>query len=225
MRPIERFSPVSGRGKALLYLMSRANWEDHFTRRAKDEKWLARSVYKLEEIDRKYGLIHKGQRVLDLGCYPGSWSQYCTRRVGPQGEVVGVDLKRPDRLSAPNFKFLQADILHLDADQLKREVSPRHLVISDLAPQTSGIHVVDTSRSMELARKALVIAFVLLQKGGHFLCKVFEGEDIQELRGEISRHFEAARTVRPAAVRKASREVYLLGLRFAGWNQLRRREG
>ena len=194
--------------------MSRAIWEDHFTRRARDEKWLARSVYKLEEIDRRYKLINKGHRILDLGCYPGSWSQYCTRRVGPQGEVLGVDRKRPDRFAAPNFKFLEADVLNLDLERLKREISPRNVVISDLAPQTSGIHIVDTSRSMELARKALLIALVLLQKGGHFLCKVFEGEDIKDLRIELSRHFKEARTVRPAAIRKASREVYLLGLRF-----------
>jgi 23S rRNA (uridine2552-2'-O)-methyltransferase len=194
--------------------MSKANWEDHFTRRARDEKWLARSVYKIEEIDRKYRLIKKGQRILDLGCYPGSWSQYSTGKVGPQGEVVGIDLKRPDRFAAPNFRFIEADVLNLDLERLREEVSPRNVVISDLAPQTSGIHIVDTSRSMELARKALVIALALLQKGGHFLCKVFEGGDIKDLRMEVSHHFEEARTVRPAAVRKASREVYLLGLRF-----------
>ena len=194
--------------------MSAAVWEDHFTRRARDEKWLARSIYKIEEIDRKYRLIKRGQRILDLGCYPGSWSQYSTGKVGPQGEVVGIDLKRPDRFAAPNFRFFEADVLNLDLERLKKEISPRNVVISDLAPQTSGIHIVDTSRSMELARKALLIALVLLQKGGHFLCKVFEGEDIKELRIEISRHFKETRTVRPAAVRKASREVYLLGLRL-----------
>ena len=194
--------------------MSKASWEDHFTRRARDEKWLARSVYKLEEIDRRCKLILTGHRILDLGCYPGSWSQYCTRKVGPQGEVVGVDLKRPGRFAAPNFKFIEADVLNLDIEGLKKQISPRNVVISDLAPQTSGIHVVDTSRSMDLARKALVIALGLLQKRGHFLCKVFEGEDIKELRIEMSRHFKEVRTVRPAAVRKASREVYLLGLRL-----------
>ncbi len=196
--------------------MSKANWEDHFTRRARDEKWLARSVYKLEEIDQKYKLIKRGQRILDLGCYPGSWSQYSTGKVGPQGEVVGIDLKRPDRFAAPNFRFLEGDVLNLDLEGLKKEISPRNVVISDLAPQTSGIHIVDTSRSMELAGKALVIALALLQKGGHFLCKVFEGEDIKHLRIDLSRHFEEARTARPAAIRKASREVYLLGLRFLG---------
>ena len=194
--------------------MNSAVWEDHFSRRARDEKWLARSVYKLEEIDRRYRLIDRGQRILDLGCYPGSWSQYCAKRVGPQGEVVGLDIRRPDRFAAPNFKFVEGDVLNLDLERLKREIGPRNVVISDLAPQTSGIHVVDTSRSMELARTALVIALALLRKGGHFLCKVFEGEDIKDLRAELSRHFKESRTLRPAAVRKASREVYLLGLRL-----------
>ena len=88
-------------------------WEDHYARRARQEKWLARSVYKLEEIDRKFGLLRPGQRLLDLGCYPGSWSQYCTRRVGPKGDVVGLDLKAPEKFSAPNFRFIQADVLDL----------------------------------------------------------------------------------------------------------------
>ena len=75
-------------------------WDDHYARRARDEKWLARSVYKLKEIDRRFKLIRQGYRLLDLGCYPGSWSQYCIKRIGPKGEVVGMDLKSPDRFSA-----------------------------------------------------------------------------------------------------------------------------
>ncbi len=192
--------------------MGRGTWEDHYTRRAREENWLARSVYKLEEIDKKYKIIRRGHRLLDLGCYPGSWSQYCSRKVGPKGEVVGIDLKKPDRFSAPNFRFLEADVLSLDPGRLADELGTRDVVISDLAPQTSGIHVADTSRSMELAKRALAIAVAVLDRGGCFLCKVFEGEDIQGLRDEMVRHFKAVRTIRPAAVRKASREVYLLGL-------------
>ncbi len=111
--------------------MSKRRWEDHFTRRARDEKWLARSVYKLEEVDRRYKLIRQGHRLLDLGCYPGSWSQYSIKRVGPEGEVVGIDLKEPDRFSAPNFRFLKADVLSLDVEWLAKEVGPRDIVISD----------------------------------------------------------------------------------------------
>jgi 23S rRNA (uridine2552-2'-O)-methyltransferase len=187
-------------------------WEDHYARRARRENWLARSVYKLEEIDRRFGLLRPGERLLDLGCYPGSWSQYCIRRLGPRGDVVGVDLKRPEGFSAPNFRFIRADVLSLDIQWLGREVGPRDAVISDLAPQTTGIAVSDVSRSLELAGRALDIALALLRGKGKFLCKVFEGEGIEPFRREIASRFEQLRIIRPAAVRKASREVYLLGL-------------
>jgi 23S rRNA (uridine2552-2'-O)-methyltransferase len=199
--------------------MRREKWEDHYTRRARDEKWLARSVYKLEEIDRRYKLIRQGHRLLDLGCYPGSWSQYASRKVGPRGEVVGIDLKKPDRFSALNFRFLKADVLDLDPVWLAKEIGRRNVVVSDLAPQTSGIHVADTTRSTDLAKCALAIAVAVLNKGGHFLCKVFEGEDLKELRVDMAHHFESVRTLRPAAVRKASREVYLLGWGFSDQDQ------
>jgi 23S rRNA (uridine2552-2'-O)-methyltransferase len=193
--------------------MGKANtWEDHYTRRARKEQWLARSVYKLEEIDRKVHLIHAGDRVLDLGCYPGSWSQYSVLQVGPKGEVIGVDLKKPDRFSSPRFKFIQADVLSLDVEWLRKQVGPRELVISDLAPATSGIRITDTSRSMELALRALVVGLAVLKKGGHFLCKVFEGPEVKAFRTELARHFAKVQTLRPSAVRKASKEIYLLAL-------------
>jgi 23S rRNA (uridine2552-2'-O)-methyltransferase len=187
-------------------------WDDHYARRARKEQWLARSVYKLEEIDRKHRLIRPGHRILDLGCYPGSWSQYCLMKAGPQGEVVGIDLKEPDRFSAPNFRFLQADILDTDSEWLQNQIGPRDGVISDLAPQTSGIRVADATRSLRLAEAALRIALAVLRKDGYFLCKIFEGGEIPVFRKEVFRHFRQGRTLRPAAVRKASREVYLLGL-------------
>ena len=185
-------------------------WEDHYTRRAKEERWLARSVYKLEEIDRKGHLIRAGDRVLDLGCYPGSWSQYSALKVGQRGEVVGVDLKRPDRFSSSRFRFIAADVLSLDVTWLREQVGTRDLVISDLAPATSGIAVTDTSRSIELAHRALEIALAVLKKGGHFLCKVFEGPEVKAFRTELAAHFARVQTLRPSAVRKASKEVYVL---------------
>jgi 23S rRNA (uridine2552-2'-O)-methyltransferase len=187
-------------------------WEDHFTRRARQEHLLARSVYKLEEIDRKMRLIRSGDRVLDLGCYPGSWSQYSILRVGPKGDVVGVDLKEPDRFSSPRFRFFKGDVLSLDVESLKKQIGLMDLVISDLAPPTSGVHVTDTSRSMELARRALEVALAVLRKGGHFLCKVFEGPDVKALRTELAGNFARVQTLRPSAVRKASREIYLLAM-------------
>jgi len=197
--------------------MSKSNkWEDHYTRRARQEKWLARSVYKLEEIDRKYKLIRPGSRVLDLGCYPGSWSQYCIGKAAPGGEVVGVDLHEPERLRSEVFRFIKADVLSLDTEWLLGEVGKRDVVLSDLAPSTSGIAVADVTRSLELAGRALAIALSLLRKKGHFLCKVFEGEGTQDLRKEISSRFDQMRIVRPSAVRKASREMYFLGLTLMG---------
>ena len=192
--------------------MKAKRWDDHYARQARDEKWLARSVYKLQEIDKKYKLIRKGDRLLDLGCYPGSWSQYGIKRVSSEGEVVGIDLTLPERLSFPNFRFIEHDILTVDTEWLIREVGPRDVVISDLAPQTTGIRVTDASRSMSLARRALGIALVLLKKKGHFVCKVFEGEDLKAFRSELSTHFRKIQTFRPKSTRKRSREVYMVGL-------------
>ncbi|MBW1912804.1 MAG: RlmE family RNA methyltransferase [Deltaproteobacteria bacterium] len=195
--------------------MTKGNtWKDHYTDRAREEKWLARSVYKLEEIDRKHRLIRSSCRLLDLGCYPGSWSQYCIKKVGGTGEVMGVDLKKPDRFSASNFRFIEADILTLDIQWLARKAGKRDAVISDLAPRTSGIRVADASRSLELTERAFEIALAVLKRNGHFLCKIFEGEDLKDFRNRSSSHFKQVQLIRPAAVRKRSREVYLLGSGF-----------
>jgi 23S rRNA (uridine2552-2'-O)-methyltransferase len=197
------------------FMMPRGDrWEDSYTRRARQEKWLARSVYKLEEMDKKFQLIRKGDHILDLGCYPGSWSQYGIKRVGPRGNVVGMDLKKPDRLSAPNFTFIKADVFTVDPEWILEEVGPRDAVISDLAPKTTGIPVADTSRSIELAREALKIASAVLKRRGHFLCKVFEGEDLKFYREGLLAYFGQVRNYRPSAIRKGSREIYLLGLKF-----------
>jgi len=204
----------SAREELAIVSMGKINrWEDHYTRRAREEQWLARSVYKIEEIDKKVRLLHAGDRVLDLGCYPGSWSQYSVSKIGPKGHVVGVDLKKPDRFSSPCFKFIQADVLSVDVEWIEKQVGPRDVVISDLAPATSGIRVTDASRSMELALKALSIALAVLETGGHFLCKVFEGPDVTALRAELARHFSRVQTLRPSAVRKASTEIYLLAMK------------
>jgi len=195
-------------------MIRKNRWDDHYARKAREEKWLARSVYKLEEINRRYRLIRRGGRVLDLGCYPGSWSQYCLKEVGPGGEVIGIDLKAPDRLSAPNFRCIEADISTLDLEGLAEEIGPRDAVISDMAPQTAGIKAADASRSMELAGRAFETASSVLCRKGHFLCKIFEGEDLKGFRQALSKNFEQTALIRPSAVRKGSREIYLLGLGF-----------
>ena len=134
--------------------MKSNRWDDHYTEKARAEKWLARSVYKLQEIDRKFKLIQKGDRVLDLGCFPGSWSQYVIRKVGKGGDVVGIDLKTPTGFRSPNFKFIEADIETIDPEALIMEIGPMNAVLSDLAPATTGIRDTDAARSMFLAEQA-----------------------------------------------------------------------
>jgi 23S rRNA (uridine2552-2'-O)-methyltransferase len=191
-------------------------WDDHYARKARREEWLARSVYKLEEIDKRFELIRKGSRILDLGCHPGSWSQYASLKTGPKGEVVGVDLNPPERFSAANFRFIQADVFTLDPVWLVREIGPRDVVMSDLAPRTTGSASTDVSRSIDLARRALELATHLLKTGGQFVCKVFEGEDFGLFRDEVASRFGRTKPFRPPAVRKRSREVYIVGKGFSG---------
>jgi 23S rRNA (uridine2552-2'-O)-methyltransferase len=194
--------------------MKGKRWDDHYTRRAKEEKWLARSVYKLQEIDNKFKLIPKGGHLLDLGCYPGSWSQYGIRKVGPGGNVTGIDLSPPDQLSFPNFRFMQADVFSLEIEALVLETGKMDVVMSDLAPKTTGIKITDVSRSIALAGRAEEIALAFLKKKGHFLCKVFEGEDLKAFKSKVSENFKQVRLYRSKATRKRSREVYLIGLGF-----------
>ena len=192
--------------------MKATRWDDHYARQARDEKWLARSVYKLREMDKKFRLIHKGNRLLDLGCFPGSWSQYGLEKVGPSGEVVGIDLIRPKNLLFPNYRFIHDNVLSMDMDRILREIGSIDVVMSDLAPKTTGMRLTDASRSMSLATRAVEIALAVLKKKGHLVCKVFEGEDLRLFRAETAMYFKNIRLFRPEATRKRSREIYLLGL-------------
>jgi len=189
-------------------------WADHYTEKAKREDWLARSVYKLQEIDKKTQLIAPGYRILDLGCYPGSWSQYCIKKVGAGGQVTGIDIKQPERLRAKNFQFISADVLSLDLEWLKDEIEIQDVVLSDMAPKTTGSAITDVARSLELAYRALSIAIRLLRSRGNFLCKIFEGEGFQDFKHEAFSNFRNARLIRPDSTRRRSREIYLVGLGF-----------
>ncbi len=194
--------------------MKSNRWDDHYTEKARRENWLARSVYKLQEIDRKFKLIHRGDRVLDLGCFPGSWSQYAIGKVGKGGDVVGIDLQIPKDFNPPNFRFIEADIETVDLEQLAKKIEPRNLVMSDLAPPTTGIRDTDVARSMFLAEQAVRIARAVLKLKGHFVCKIFEGEALKSFETGISPLFKQVRRFRPQATRKRSREVYLVGTGF-----------
>lgn len=191
-------------------------WEDHYTRRARQEQWRARSVYKLKEMDARFKILRKGSKVLDLGCHPGSWSQYCLSIVGAEGLVVGIDLIPVKKLPAGNFHFIQADIHEIDkvlpADLMLRIDA----VLSDMAPATTGSRVTDSARSFELGLKALETAENVLNKGGVFVCKLLEGEPVKDFVAKVNTRFNEVRIFRPKATRKRSSEVYVVGKGFTG---------
>lgn len=191
------------------------NPKDHYFKKAKAENFAARSVFKLEEIDQRYRILREGQTVLDLGASPGSWSQYVSKKIGGQGRVLGVDLS-PVTVKLPNATFIQADLRDLNLEQVFQEHGfepPFDLVLSDMAPKTTGIRMTDQARSMELCELALDIARRFLKTNGHFVCKLFHSDDFTKLRDEIKKSFEKFEAVKPDSTRKISKEIFLVGLR------------
>ena len=192
--------------------MTRWQPQDHYFRRARKEGYLARSVYKLEEIDRRLRLLKPGQRVLDLGCHPGSWLQYCARIVGKSGLVVGVDARKISVELPPQVLFFQADVFELSPADLHHLSKEFDVVLSDLAPATSGIRSVDSDRSSTLFQRALALADDLLVPGGHFLGKIFQGSGFDANARELKSKFRKVRGIKPRATRKESKEVYLVAM-------------
>jgi len=186
--------------------------EDFYSKKAKQENYPARSVYKLKEIDEKYRIIKRGDFVLDIGCAPGSWMIYLGKRVGRKGNVIGVDLEDINIVLKDNTKFIKGDIREcVDVFQEKFDV-----IVSDAAPKTTGVHSIDVAKSLELAKISLKIVKKSLKPNGNFVCKIFEGEGEQEFLREIKTLFSFVKPFRPNAVRKHSREVYLIAGYFKG---------
>ena len=194
--------------------MARADYTkpDHFARRAKAEGYEARSVFKLEEIDRKAGLLKPGLSVLDLGASPGSWMSYAARRVGERGLVAGVDIKPLSRGLRPNERFIERDVNELGGDELAAAAPAFDLVLSDMMPNTIGHKASDHLRSMALAERALELAELWLKPGGHFLVKVFQGAEFESFRAQLRERFSKVKIIKPKSSRSSSREIYLLGL-------------
>ncbi len=190
--------------------------QDYYFKKAKKDNYPARSVYKLEETQNKYGILKKGDTVLDLGCQPGSWSLYAARVVGPNGRVVGVDLEKGRdlyRTGAARILTFSADIMEEDIVTRITELAPSfNVVLSDIAPRTTGSKWADQQQSINLSRRTLEIALSLLAPGGNYYCKVFEGEDFKEYFDEVRGHFIKVKTVKPKSSRKESREVFVLGM-------------
>jgi len=187
-------------------------WDDHYTRKAKKEKFSARSVYKLQEIQEKYHLIKTGNRVLDLGCSPGSWLQYAAQLVGKKGQVVGID-KKPVTLSLPSYvRVIQGDIFLLGTTGEASLGNNYHAVLSDMAPATTGNKLVDSVRSMDLCEAAFAAAQKVLRPGGSFVCKIFQGEDFKTFSDNVRKSFKRHKIFKPQSSRKASKEIYIIGI-------------
>lgn len=191
---------------------------DYYFKKAKKEKYPARSVFKLEEVQKKYRLFRRGDAVLDLGCHPGSWSLYASAVVGPKGIVVGVDLqetnKEPRDGGSP-IHWVCGDITDPELmGQVRSIRSAYKAVISDIAPRTTGNRWSDHQQSMRLVRQSLEMAEILLHEKGHFLCKIFQGEEMPEFIHELKRRFGFVKVIKPQSSRKESREVFALGMEY-----------
>jgi len=193
------------------------NWikghvKDPFVIQAQKDGYRSRAAYKLIEIDKKYKIIKSGITAVDLGAAPGGWSQVLSKKIGLKGKVVGIDLLEVSPIKGIDFiqgDFMQEEILNEMVDKLENK--PVDLVISDMAPNITGIKTVDQPSVMHLTELALDFSLQWLKPGGHFLVKTFIGSDFDELVKKMRPEFEKVITVKPKASRDRSSEVYLLG--------------
>ena len=189
---------------------SKNPWFDHYAERAKKEGYPARSVYKLEEIHKRFRLFKQGMRVLDLGCAPGSWLLYAARQVGGKGQVIGLD-RNPVSIALPkNARSMAVDIFELSETGREELGADYDVALSDMAPDTTGFRDVDAIRSAALCDEALNLVCGLLKPGGAFVCKIFQGEGFDPLFASVKKRFSGARLFKPEACRKESREIYII---------------
>ena len=182
--------------------------QDHFFKKAKELGYPARSVFKLQEIDRKYRLIKPGNFVLDLGCAPGSWLRYISGKVGKNGKVIGVDLQEITVALNDNTVFIEKDINDLTKDDLGK--NKFDVIVSDMAPKMTGVKLVDVTKSLELNEVAFEVVKKYLKPQGHFLFKIFESSDAHDFIADFRNYFETVKRFSPQATRKASSEFYVI---------------
>lgn len=193
-------------------------YRDHYFKRAKQENYPARSVYKLQELDKRFKLFKRGQKVLDLGAAPGSWSLWAGKKVGDEGLVLSCDIQKTDTRFPKNVTFMQEDVFDRspEFDALLKEKGPFDMVISDMAPNTMGHKATDHLRSIALCEEALWVALATLVKGGHFVVKVFQGAEEQSYREGLRTYFKTVKTLKPKSTRQESKEIFMVGMGFKG---------
>lgn len=186
---------------------------DHWTKKAFSEGYPARSVYKLEEMDKKFSLFTKSSRVLDLGAAPGSWTTFVLRQLNKQGLVAAIDLSPLDKaVESPNLTFFQGDLCSAEIRKKAEALGPYDVIICDAAPQTTGNRTVDTARSSGLVEIAIWYAENFLVTGGNFVVKIFQGGSEREHLQKMRDLFSSAKGFKPVACRSSSFETYLVGI-------------
>src|SRR5437773_10987644 len=190
--------------------------KDQYYRLARIRGYRSRSAYKLQQVIRTYGLIKPGEKVVDLGAQPGGWLQVAREVVGPEGLVLGIDIKQIAPLPAGNIRLLEVDVYAEGiADRIIAELNgPADTVLSDLAPTIIGAWDVDHARQVDLARAALRIVQEVLKQGGNAFIKLFRGPELRRFQDEADEFFEKSRLLKPKASRPEASEVYYLGLNF-----------
>ncbi len=193
-------------------------YRDHYFLKAKQENYPARSVYKLKEMDARFRLFRPGMAVLDLGAAPGSWSLYAAEKVGPAGRVLACDLQDTATHFPPNVLFARENVFERSA-AFEAELDARgpfDVVMSDMAPFTTGTKFTDQARSLELCLEAVDVADRWLKPGGSFIAKIFMGPDFQELASALKARFASVKTFKPKSSRAESKEIFQIGQGFKG---------
>ncbi len=190
--------------------------KDHYFNKAKAENFLARSVYKLEEIDEKYKILKPGIQVVDFGYHPGSWIQYVSRVIGDNGIVVGIDIRELNKqlTGIKNVRVYQKDIFDVhDLAQLGVE-GQFDVVLSDMAPNTTGIKSLDQDRSLNLVESVFGLLPRFLKPGGNFVIKVFDSQFAQNYLKEQKGLFNEFHFLKPKSTRSVSKEFFVIGKNF-----------
>jgi 23S rRNA (uridine2552-2'-O)-methyltransferase len=190
--------------------------KDYYRKLAKDKGYRSRSAYKLEQMNDSYHIFRPSDRVIDLGCAPGGWLQITRKEVGSSGKVVGIDLQEVKPIEGATI--LRHDIGdHMIVERILKVLNSKaDVVLSDLAPNISGIWEIDHARQISLAQSAFAVAGKVLKKGGVAIFKVFEGELLNEFKIELKNNFDRVLLSKPDASRQKSSEFYLVCLKFKG---------
>ena len=187
---------------------------DYYSKQAKKLGYKARSVFKLEEIQNRFKILQRNQKIIDIGSSPGSWSQFAIKKFNAR--VIGIDIKDTDIAvkNIKNFIFILGDIFNEAVEEKILKESPVDIVLSDSAPSTTGNRGIDSLRSCELGNRVFDIACKALKKGGNLVIKVFQGSEEKELLDRFKSSFEKARAFKPKACRKESYETYFIGFEY-----------